>query len=138
MDNRYEKLINLAEEARKYSYSPYSNFSVGAALLSRSGEIYTGANVENAMLGATNCAERTAFFTAVSAGERDFEAIAVVGGNSGEPLEDFCPPCGTCRQVMAEFCDENFKVILVGKSKEIKILTLSELLPFSFGKDNLK
>lgn len=130
------KLLDMAIEARKNSYSPYSNFRVGAALLSKSGKVYTGCNVENAAYSPTNCAERTAVFKAVSEGERDFEAIAIVGGNGEEPSE-LCAPCGVCRQVLAEFCTGDFKIIM-GTPENIKVCTLSELLPYSFGKSNLE
>ena len=125
-------LVNAAKEAMKNSYSPYSDFKVGAALLSKEGKIYKGCNIENAAYGPSNCAERTAIFKAVSEGVKDFEAIAIVGGKSGI-IEDFCPPCGVCRQVMAEFCHEDFKIILGGKDDEIKEFSLGELLPESFG-----
>ena len=125
-------LVNAAKEAMKNSYSPYSDFKVGAALLSKDGKVYKGCNIENAAYGPSNCAERTAIFKAVSEGVKDFEAIAIVGGKSGI-IEDFCPPCGVCRQVMAEFCHEDFKIILAGKADEIKEFSLGELLPESFG-----
>ncbi len=128
------ELLNLAIEARENSYSPYSNFRVGAALLSKSGKVYKGCNVENAAYSPTNCAERTAVFKAVSEGERDFEAIAIVGGK--DELNDICAPCGVCRQVLAEFCTGDFKIIM-GTPEDIKVCTLSELLPYSFGKSNL-
>ena len=130
------ELIALAVEARKQSYSPYSGFRVGAALLGKSGKVYLGCNVENAAYTPTNCAERTAVFKAVSEGEREFSAIAIVGG-MGEELSDFCAPCGICRQVLAEFCDGDFPVVL-GTPKNYKAYTLAELLPFSFGKSDLK
>ena len=130
------ELIALAVEARKQSYSPYSGFRVGAALLGKSGKIYLGCNVENAAYTPTNCAERTAVFKAVSEGERDFSAIAIVGG-MGEELAEFCAPCGICRQVLAEFCDGDFPVVL-GTPNNYKVYTLAELLPFSFGKSDLK
>ncbi len=125
-------LVNAAKEAMKNSYSPYSDFKVGAALLSKDGKVYKGCNIENAAYGPSNCAERTAIFKAVSEGVKDFEAIAIVGGKSGI-IEDFCPPCGVCRQVMAEFCHEDFKIILGGKDDDIKEFSLGELLPESFG-----
>lgn len=129
-------LMKLAEEARLMAYAPYSNFLVGAALLTASGKVYTGCNVENAAFTPTNCAERTAFFKAVSEGEREFVAIAVVGGKRGsEP--SFCSPCGVCRQVMAEFCKGDFRVIL-GNSDGVEVHTLAELLPLTFGKGNLR
>ncbi len=125
-------LVNAAKEAMTNSYSPYSEFKVGAALLSKDGKIYTGCNIENAAFGPSNCAERTAIFKAVSEGVLDFEAIAIVGGKSGI-IEDFCPPCGVCRQVMSEFCESDFRIILGGKGDEIKEFCLGELLPESFG-----
>ena len=130
------ELMLCAVEARKASYSPYSNFKVGAALLGKSGKVYTGCNVENAAYTPTNCAERTAFFKAVSEKEREFSAIAIVGGKEDVPA-DFCAPCGICRQVMAEFCDADFRVIL-GNPNNIRVLTLAELLPYSFGKNDVE
>lgn len=126
------ELINKAKSAAENSYSPYSGFSVGAALLTKEGTVYLGCNIENAAFGPTNCAERTAFFKAVSDGERNFKKIAIVGGK-GSNFSDFCPPCGVCRQVMAEFCSEDFIVLLGNDSGDIKTFTLGELLPFSFG-----
>ena len=130
------ELIECAIEARKMSYSPYSGFRVGTALIGKSGKIYTGCNVENAGYTPTNCAERTAVFKAVSEGEREFTAIAVVGGK-GDEIADFCAPCGVCRQVLAEFCDKDFRVVL-GTPNNIQVYTLAELLPFSFGKGDLE
>lgn len=124
-------LIQTAVKMLDFSYVPYSHFHVGAALLTKSGKIYTGCNIENAAYGPSNCAERTAIFKAVSEGEKEFQAIAVVGGPEGK-IEDFCPPCGVCRQVMAEFCDKDFKIILSNGKKEVKTFTLSDLLPESF------
>lgn len=129
-------LMELAVEARKASYSPYSGFRVGAALLGKSGKVYLGCNVENAAYTPTNCAERTAVFKAVSEGERVFDAIAIVGGK-GEELAELCAPCGVCRQVLAEFCDKDFRVIL-GNPDGIKTYTFAELLPLSFGKSDLE
>ncbi|MBQ4565941.1 MAG: cytidine deaminase, partial [Oscillospiraceae bacterium] len=106
------ELVNLAIEAREHSYCPYSNFAVGAALMTKDGKIYQGCNIENSAFGPTNCAERTAFFTAVYQGEREFEAIAVVGGKAGQPVSELCAPCGVCRQVMREFCKDDFKIYL--------------------------
>lgn len=126
-----EKLIKKAIEMLNFSYVPYSNFHVGAALLTSEGEIYTGCNIENAAYGPSNCAERTAIFKAVSEGKKDFEAIAVVGGKNGK-IEDFCPPCGVCRQVLAEFCKKDFEIILAKSTDEYKIMTLEQLLPESF------
>ena len=132
----YDNLIKTAIEMTNMSYVPYSHFHVGAALLDKNGKIWTGCNIENATFGATNCAERTAIFKAVSEGVKDFEAIAVAGGpedSNGKPvLDDFCPPCGICRQVLAEFCSRDFKVILATGKGEQKVFTLSELLPESF------
>lgn len=133
-----EKLISEAIEARKNAYTPYSHFQVGAALIAESGKIYRGCNIENAGYTPSNCAERTAFFKAVSEGERVFDAIAIVAGAEGKELE-FTAPCGVCRQVMMEFCDyENFRIILAVSEKEYRIVTLKEILPFGFGPKNLK
>ena len=132
----YDELVQKAIEMTNMSYVPYSHFHVGAALLDKKGKIWTGCNIENATFGATNCAERTAIFKAVSEGVKDFEAIAVAGGPEaadGKPvLEDFCPPCGICRQVLSEFCDRDFKIILANGKGEQKVFTLAELLPESF------
>lgn len=125
------ELINIAKEAMKNSYSPYSNFAVGAALLSSDGEIFTGCNIENASYTPTNCAERTAFFKAVSEGVYNFDKIAIVGGQDGE-IQDFCTPCGVCLQVMREFCDDDFKIIMTNKDDKIIEKSLIELLPFGF------
>lgn len=130
------ELMQVAARARKMAYAPYSGFFVGAALLTKDGKVYTGCNIENASYTPTNCAERTAFFKAVSEGEREFEAIAVVGGKGEEPSE-FCAPCGVCRQVMTEFCGKDFRVLL-GTPEKCKAYTLEELFPLSFGKDDLK
>ena len=126
-----KRLITLAQEAAKNAYAPYSGFAVGAALLSSDGEVFTGCNIENSSFGATCCAERTAFFKAVSEGVYDFDAIAVVGGKDGD-FSKPCPPCGICRQVMAEFCGPDFKIILANGSDEAKVFALSKLLPESF------
>ena len=131
-----KELMALAVEARKMSYSPYSNFRVGAALLGKSGKVYLGCNVENAAYSPTNCAERTAVFKAVSEGEKEFTAIAIVGG-MGETIADFCAPCGVCRQVLAEFCDKDFRLVL-GNLDKIKTYTFEEILPLSFGKNDLE
>lgn len=131
------ELVQKAIDTLPYSYSPYSNFKVAAALLTKSGKVYTGCNIESASYTPTNCAERTAFFKAVSEGEREFEAIAIVGGANGE-LKDYCPPCGVCRQVMMEFCDpKTFKVILGKSAEEYREYTLEEILPLGFGPGNL-
>lgn len=133
MNNR--ELINLALEARKMSYSPYSGFSVGAALLCKDGSVYSGCNIENSAFSPTNCAERTAFFKAISEGKREFEKIAVVGGDSSEDIRlNFCPPCGVCRQVMKEFCSSDFEIIVAKNPDDFLILTLAEILPLSFDK----
>ena len=131
-----KELIELAIEARKMAYAPYSDHKVGAALVGKSGKIYTGCNVENAAYSPTNCAERTAIFKAVSEGEREFSAIAIVGG-VGNKLSDLCAPCGVCRQVLAEFCDAGLKIVM-GTPENITTSTLGEILPYSFGKSNLK
>ena len=129
------ELMALAVQARAFSYAPYSNFHVGAALLGKSGRVYTGCNVENAAYTPTNCAERTAIFKAVSEGEREFTAIAVVGG-AGDSLSELCAPCGVCRQVLAEFCNGDLRVIM-GNPDHIEVTTLADLLPHSFGKQDL-
>lgn len=126
-----EKLIKKAIEMLNFSYAPYSNFHVGAALLTSEGKIYTGCNIENAAYGPSNCAERTAIFKAVSEGKKKFEAIAIVGGKNGK-IENFCPPCGVCRQVLAEFCKKDFEIVLAKSTNEYKIMTLEQLLPESF------
>lgn len=131
-----QRLADAALQARENAYCPYSGFAVGAALLTADGKLYTGVNIENAAFGPTNCAERTAFFTAVAAGERDFTAIAIAGGKAGEAPKDFCAPCGVCRQVMREFCRDDFKIIFA-KPGAVKVYTLKELLPESFSPDNL-
>lgn len=131
----YKQLMIEAQNARKFSYAPYSHFCVGAALLAKSGKIYTGCNVENAAYSATICAERTAFSKAVSEGEREFEAIAIIGGREGA-TPAFCAPCGVCRQVIAEFCQKDFKIIL-GNGEEHEAYTLESLLPFAFTPENL-
>ncbi len=132
-----KELIALAEKAAEKAYVPYSGYTVGAALLSKSGKIFLGCNIENAAYGPTNCAERTAFFKAISEGEREFEAIAVVGGKASN-FKDYFYPCGVCRQVMREFCEDSFKIILGRKNGEHLSLTLKELLPFSFSNKNLE
>ena len=134
-------LIKKAFEAQENCYTPYSHFNVGAALLGKNGVIYQGCNIENASYTPTNCAERTAFFKAVSEGQREFDAIAIVGNKEGEAGE-FCSPCGVCRQVMMEFCNpKEFKIYL---AKDRNIFddyieyTLEEILPMGFGPSNLK
>lgn len=131
-------LIENALKAREYSYSPYSNYMVGAAVLTAEGEIYTGCNIENAAYGPTNCAERTAIFKAVSEGKRKFTAIAIVGGKKGS-AGDYAAPCGVCRQVMMEFCKpEEMQVIVAKNTEEYKVFTLEQLLPEGFGAANLE
>jgi cytidine deaminase len=132
-----EELIEKALEAQRFSYAPYSNFQVGAALLGKSGRIYMGCNVENAAYSPTNCAERTAFFKAVSEGETEFVAIAIVGNMKDcEESRTYCAPCGVCRQVMTEFCSpDEFQVILGRSKEEFEVYLLEELLPLSFGAD---
>lgn len=130
------ELISLAFEAMKMAYAPYSGFMVGAALLTKDNKIYTGCNIENAAYGPTNCAERTAFFKAVSEGERDFVKIAVVGGKDGKPT-DYFYPCGVCRQVMAEFCSEDFEIITAKSETDYIKVSLKEMLPYGFNKDKL-
>lgn len=132
-----EDMIGLAIEQMKYSYAPYSNFKVGAALLAENGRLYTGCNIENASYTPTNCAERTAFFKAVSEGERKFSAICIVGGMDGIPTE-YAAPCGVCRQVMQEFCNpDTFLIILAVSREKYDVFTLKELLPLGFGLQNL-
>lgn len=132
-----ETLIETAIEQLAFSYTPYSHFKVGAALLAKNGTIYTGCNIENAAYTPTNCAERTAFFKAVSEGVREFDAICIVGGKEGV-LEDFAPPCGVCRQVMMEFCQpDEFQIILAKGKDDYQIYTLKDLMPQGFGPGNL-
>lgn len=131
-----EELVERALHAQQMAYVPYSHFKVGAALLTKSGKIYEGCNIENAAFSPTNCAERTAFFKAVSEGEKEFEGIAVVGGEN--PAGVYCPPCGVCRQVMLEFCDpDTFTVIVANGKNDYKKFFLKDLIPFSFRKENL-
>lgn len=132
-----EEMIDLAIEQLQYSYVPYSHFRVGAALLAKDGLYYTGCNIENAAYTPTNCAERTAFFKAISEGVREFDAICIVGGKDGV-LTEYAAPCGVCRQVMMEFCDpKTFKVILAVSKEQYDVYTLEELLPQGFGPANL-
>ena len=136
MDNM--QLLLAAKEARKKAYTPYSNHKVGAALLTKSGKVYLGCNIENAGFSPTVCAERTAFFRAVYEGEREFEKIAVVGAIDDEKVDNLCAPCGVCRQVMMEFCDpKTFSIVMAnGKDACVEIL-LKDLLPYGFGPSNL-
>lgn len=133
-----QTLIKAAIDVLPTSYVPYSHFHVAAALLCRDGTVYTGINIENAAYTPTVCAERSAFFRAVNEGKREFEAIAICGGKEGK-VTDYCAPCGVCRQVMREFCDpKTFRIILAKSETEYREFTLEELLPVSFGPDNLK
>lgn len=132
------KLIRTAVRQLSYSYAPYSHFKVGAALLAENGTIYTGCNIENAAYTPTNCAERTAFFKAVSEGVRTFKAICIAGGMNGE-LTDYTAPCGVCRQVMMEFCSpEEFEIILAKGEDDYKMYKLKDLMPLGFGPGNLR
>ena len=137
MEYDIQELARTALSMRKMSYTPYSRFNVGAALLSKDGKIYTGCNIENASFTPTNCAERTAFFKAVSEGVKEFTAIAIAGGPAGEDPIDYCPPCGVCRQVMSEFCTDSFEIILVKSETEYETFTLPEILPKRFGPKDL-
>ena len=131
-----EKLFNLAKDAMKNSYAPYSNYNVGAVLLCKNGNIYKGCNIENASYSLTNCAERTALFDAIANGENRFDAICIVGGKNCI-ITDYAMPCGACRQVLSEFCDDEFKVFVGINENDIKEYKLSELLPYSFNKSKL-
>ena len=137
----YTQLIEKATKMLDFSYAPYSHFHVGAALLCQTEDnteqkIFTSCNIENAAYGPSNCAERTAVFKAVSEGYRNFEAICIIGGLENEnkkvEIKNFCPPCGVCRQVLAEFCSKDFKIILAKSKTDYKVLTLGELLPEVF------
>lgn len=133
-----QELVRLALEARKMAYTPYSHFKVGAALLGKNGVVYQGCNIENAAYTPTNCAERTAFFKAVSEGQREFTAIAIVGGAEDSKKLSVCSPCGVCRQVMMEFCDPDaFEIILGTSPEDYQVYTLKEFLPLGFGPANL-
>ena len=131
-------LVRRAIEARRFAWAPYSGFAVGAALLCADGTIFSGCNIENAAFSPSNCAERTAFFKAVSEGHRDFSAIAIVGGKVSTPESDLmpCPPCGVCRQVMSEFCRSgDFRILVASGEENYQVYLLEELLPQSFGAD---
>lgn len=132
-----EELCVLAVKAMENAYVPYSGYKVGAALLTKSGKIYTGCNIENASYSPTVCAERTAIFKAVSEGEREFLKIAVAGGKNGEITGEF-PPCGVCRQVMAEFCGADFEILVVKGENSFTKYKFSEILPFSFNPKHIK
>ncbi len=132
-----KELVKEALAAREFAYTPYSKFNVGAALFCKNGRVFRGCNIESASYTPTNCAERTAFFKAVSEGEREFSAIAIVGGPAGAPPADFCYPCGVCRQVMAEFCGRDFKVYIAKSESEIREYSLDEIIPFAFTQEDL-
>ncbi|SFR63040.1 cytidine deaminase [Anaeromicropila populeti] len=133
-----KEMIQKAIEALDYSYAPYSQFKVAAALKTKSGKVYTGCNIESASYSPSNCAERTAFFKAVSEGEREFAEIVIVGGKDGK-LTEYCPPCGVCRQVMMEFCNpKEFTIILAISAEDYKEFKLEELMPMGFGPGNLR
>ncbi len=125
------ELIHLAKQAMQRAYTPYSGYKVGAALVTKQGDVYLGCNIENAAFGPSNCAERTAFFTAICAGEREFEAIAVVGGKDGV-VKDIFPPCGVCRQVMQEFCGPDFMIYMGRGDDSFEAVRLDALLPYGF------
>lgn len=127
------ELAKKAESAKDKAFAPYSNFHVGAALVTKSGKIYEGANIENSSYGLTICAERTAAFQAILEGEREFDSIAIASDAA-----EFCPPCGACRQVLLDLCGKNLNVVMINKKQEIKSFKLSELIPFSFGEEYLK
>lgn len=129
---RIQDLIEAALKQREIAYAPYSHFKVGAALLAANGKIFTGCNIENAAYGPSNCAERTAIFKAVSEGAKEFLAICVVGGKAEEGVRSLCPPCGVCRQVMLEFCDAEFQIILAMDRENYEIHTLKEMFPLGF------
>ena len=126
-----EKLVEMAVDAMSHAYAPYSGYKVGAALLCKDGSVYCGCNIENASYSPTNCAERTAFFKAIYDGQREFTAIAVCGGKDGVLTGSF-PPCGVCRQVMREFCEDDFLIYMVDAGGSYETVTLSQLLPYSF------
>lgn len=134
----YKALVHEAFEARGRAYAPYSNFLVGAALLTKAGTVYHGCNIENAGFTPTNCAERTALFTAVCAGEREFAAIAVVGGNRASKELSLCFPCGVCRQALTEFCPVDMPVLVARSEEDFEVHTLGELLPYGFGGQDLE
>ena len=137
----HEKIADLIHQAQAqlaFSYAPYSGFLVGAALLTKDGKVFTGCNIENAAFTPGNCAERTAFFKAISEGVHDFQAICIVGGTGGK-LSSYTPPCGVCRQVMMEFCSpDTFEIILAVSPDDYKVYLLKDLLPFGFGPGSLK
>ena len=126
-----EKLVSMALDAMQHAYAPYSGYKVGAALLCKDGSVVCGANNENAAYGPSNCAERTAIFTAVFEGKRDFAAIAVVGGKDGV-ASDYFPPCGVCRQVMLEFCEPDFKIYMGKQDGTYQEILLRDFMPYGF------
>ena len=132
----HKELADLAKEAMGHAYAPYSGHHVGAALLCGDGRVYQGANQENAAYGPTVCAERVAVFKAVYDGCRDFRAIAICGGPKGQ-IRDFCPPCGVCRQVLREYCGDDFQIVLLGPDGATEVYTLGQLLPKSFSPGSL-
>jgi len=132
------RLIDAALAARSMAYAPYSHYQVGAALLTAEGELYQGGNIENASYGACNCGERTAIFKAVSEGKKDFAAIAIAGGLEGREPVDYAFPCGICRQVIQEFCEADFQIIVVKSREDYKEFTLAELLPYGFGGESIQ
>ena len=134
----YIGLIEAALSARKMAYAPYSHYTVGAALLTAEGDVYQGGHIENASYGATNCAECTAFFKAVSEGRKSFQAIAITGGMENCEPVDYAYPCGICRQVMQEFADKDFKVIVAKSVSDYKVCSLKELLPYGFGGESIR
>ncbi|MEG1312355.1 MAG: cytidine deaminase [Romboutsia sp.] len=132
-------LVEKAYEAQKFAYTPYSEFNVGAALLGTNGKVYLGCNIENAAFSPTNCAERTAFFKAISEGQRTFSAIAIVGNKANDSESDYCAPCGVCRQVIAEFCNpKTFKIYLAKNKNDFNEYSLEELLPLGFTVKNIE
>ena len=136
MKTTAENLVNTAITAREKSYCPYSKFAVGAALLTKEGKVYTGANIESVSFTPTVCAERVAFFSAIHNGEKEFKAIAIVGAKKGEEISAFCSPCGVCRQVMQEFCDKDFEIHLYN-GEDIKTFRLIEIFPEAFNNNIL-
>ena len=132
-----KKLIREALKARLNAYAPYSNYMVGAALITAGGKLFTGCNIENASYGACNCAERTAVFKAVSEGEREIKAICIVGGRRGEEPSSYAYPCGICRQVIEEFSDSDTKIIVANNEDDYKVYSMGEILPYAFSKENL-
>ena len=136
-NNQKKTLIEMALKVKRIAYAPYSGFFVGAALLSENGNIYTGCNIENASYGATNCGERTAFFKAISEGEREFVAIAIVGSRKEDEISTYAFPCGICRQIMKEFCKDDFLILIAKDEDDYQEFTLADLLPYGFGGENL-